>query len=147
MTASEHMAHRYWRSPAVAIATLCGVGFVALGLRAVFIPSVTSAGFGLAAVDAVGQGWVMVYGSRTIILGIVALALLVTRQLVPLALLFTIGAITPLFDMFVLSLMGDLSQFALRHSIFIIVLGVVALLLWRKVLSHTETLPGSSAVN
>ncbi len=127
------LSPRYWRAPGVVIALICAIAFVALGLRAILIPAVTSAGFGLPAQEAASQVWVMVYGSRTLLLGVFALALLIRRQLIAVALLFSLGALMPIFDMAVLWRFGDLSAFVMRHSTFILVLGIVAALLWRDV--------------
>jgi len=124
---------RCWRAPGVILALICAVAFIALGLRAVLTPAVTSAGFGLPAQEAVSQVWVMVDGSRTLLLGVFALAALFRRQLVAVALLFSIGALMPLFDMAVLWRFGELPAFVVRHSTFILALGVVAALLWRVV--------------
>lgn len=124
---------RYWRSPAVILATLAGLAFLILGARAILIPTVASASFGLLATASVEAAWVQVYGSRTILLGLVGLVLVATRNLLPLALLFTFGALTPFFDMAVLSGQGVLEAFAARHATFVVVLGIIAALLWRQV--------------
>jgi hypothetical protein len=134
MSTTANAGPAYWKSPAIVLATICGIAFLVLGLRSILIPAATSGGFGFPATEAISQAWVMVYGSRTMLLGAIALMLISLRQIVPIAIMFSIGAAMPLFDMALLARAGVLPGYGARHAVFIGVLGTVALLLWLKVI-------------
>ncbi len=120
-----------WREPALVFAAVSGLAFVILGMRAVLIPMTTSSGFGLPALGANDALWVQIYGSRTILLGLLAIVLAASGSVVPLAFMFAIGAALPFFDMALITSQSGPGPILFRHAAFVIWLGLGAFLLWR----------------
>lgn len=120
-----------WREPALVFAAVSGLAFVILGMRAVLIPMTTSSGFGLPALGANDALWVQIYGSRTILLGLLAIILAASGSVVPLAFMFAIGAALPFFDMALITSQSGPGPILFRHAAFVIWLGLGAFLLWR----------------
>ncbi len=129
--ASSRVQRPLWREPAIIFAALSGIAFVALGLRAVAIPMTTSSGFGLPALGGTDALWVQVYGSRTMLLGILAVALAALRNVAALGLMFGIGAALPFFDMALIVGQSGPGPILFRHAAFVVWLGLGAILLWR----------------
>lgn len=125
------LSRQFWREPALIFAALSGVAFVALGLRAIAIPLTTSAGFGLPALGPTDALWVQVYGSRTVLLGLIAITLAALGHLMPLMLMFAIGALLPFFDMALIAGQNGPGPILVRHAAFVVWLGLGAILLWR----------------
>ena len=121
----------YWRRPAVLFAAFSGLAFMALGLRAILIPATSSSGFGLPMTTASEVLWVQIYGSRTMLLGAIALVLLSLRNVRALAWMLAIGAFLPFFDMGLIISQTGPGPILLRHAAYIVWLGLAALLLWR----------------
>ena len=115
---------------AIALATLLLLGFAALSLRGLFVPEQASARFGLPVHDAAGALFYRVYLSRNLVIVITGAIFLLTRQWTPLAILVTVTAALPLFDMSVLSLGGVTPPGF--HPIALVLIAVTALLLWRR---------------
>ena len=120
-----------WREPALVFAAVSGLAFVILGMRAVLIPMTTSSGFGLPALGANDALWVQIYGSRTILLGLLAIILAAFGAVVPLAFMFAIGAALPFFDMALITSQSGPGPILFRHAAYVIWLGLGAFLLWR----------------
>lgn len=121
----------FWREPALIFAALSGLAFVALGLRAVAIPLTTSGGFGLPALGGTDALWVQVYGSRTMLLGVIAIALAAFGNIPALALMFGVGAALPFFDMALIVGQSGPGPILFRHAAYVVWLGLGALWLWR----------------
>jgi hypothetical protein len=121
----------FWREPALLFATVSGLAFVLLGIRAVAIPLTSSDGFGLPALGGTDALWVQIYGSRTMLLGMIAIALAALGNVPALALMFGIGAALPFFDMALIIGQTGPGPILLRHAAYVVWLGLGALWLWR----------------
>ncbi|MCA3628456.1 MAG: DUF4267 domain-containing protein [Methylobacterium sp.] len=121
----------FWREPALIFAAVSGLAFLILGLRAVAIPLTTSSGFGLPAVGGTDALWVQIYGSRTMLLGLLAIILAARGYAVPLMLLFGIGATLPFFDMAIIAGQSGPGPILFRHAAYVLWLGLGTFLLWR----------------
>jgi hypothetical protein len=130
-TAPTYMPRPVWREPALVFAAVSGLAFVVLGMRAVLIPMTTSSGFGLPALGANDTLWVQVYGSRTMMLGLLAITLAALRAVVPLVFMFAIGATLPFFDMALITSQSGPGPILFRHAAFVVWLGLGTFLLWR----------------
>jgi hypothetical protein len=91
-----------------------------------------SARFGAPVSDVAGVLFYRVYLSRNLVLAVSGAAFLLTRQWKPLAILLTVTAALPVFDMSVLTLNG-IAPPAL-HPLALVLLGAAASLLWRRVI-------------
>jgi hypothetical protein len=111
---------------AVALTTLLLLGFAVLSL-----PQAASARFGAEVSDAAGSLFYRVYLSRNLVIVICGAILLLMRQWMPLAILLTVTAALPVFDMAVLSSSGVTPP--VFHPIALALLAVTAALLWRRV--------------
>ena len=100
-------------------------------VRGLIDPQWASARFGAPVSDAAGVLFYRVYLSRNLVLAVSGTAFLLTRQWKPLAILLTVAAALPVFDMSALSLNG-ITPPAL-HPLALVLLGLAAVLLWRRV--------------
>jgi hypothetical protein len=133
--AAPHRPQRYWRSPAIWLALFAGLAFLAAGLRLVALPTAASASFGMPMLSESEIFFVQVYGSRTILLALVAIALVVIRQLAGLVALLTLALPLPIFDIWLLSTRHGFGPELGRHLAYLALLAVTAGLLWQKFLS------------
>jgi len=115
---------------AVALSALLLLGFAVLSFRGLIDPLQASARFGTPVSDAAGALFYRVYLSRNLVIVIAGAVFLLSRQWKPLAILLTVTAVLPLFDMSVLSLNGVTPQ--LLHPIALALIAVSAALLWRR---------------
>jgi hypothetical protein len=106
-------------------------------VRGLLDPQSASARFGTAVSDAAGVLFYRVYLSRNLVLAASGAAFLLTRQWKPLAILLTVTAALPVFDMSVLSLNG-ITPPAL-HPLALGLLVIAATLLWRRVICPVAT--------
>jgi|688.fasta_scaffold184610_2 hypothetical protein len=120
-----------WREPALVFAAISGLAFIALGMRAMMIPMTSSSGFGLPALGVNDALWVQIYGSRTMLLGLLATILAALGYVVPLAFMFGIGAALPFFDMALIASQSGPGPILFRHAAYVVWLGLGAFLLWR----------------
>src|SRR5512140_1778780 len=91
---------------AIVMTSLLLLGFAVLSLRGLIDPQPASARFGTPVSDAAGVLFYRVYLSRNLVIVASGAIFLLSRQWKALALLMTITATLPLFDMSVLSLNG-----------------------------------------
>src|ERR1039458_7729648 len=91
---------------AVVLTALLLLGFAVLSLRGLIDPQPASARFGTPVSDAAGALFYGVYLSRNLVIVAAGTIFLLSRQWKPLAILLTISAVLPVFDMSVLSLSG-----------------------------------------
>jgi len=115
---------------AIVLTALLLIGFAVLSLRGTINPQVASARFGAEVTDAAGTLFYRVYLSRNLVIVITGAVLLLMRQWTPLAILLTVTAALPLFDMTVLSLNGVTPP--VFHPIALVLLAITAALLWRR---------------
>lgn len=127
-----------WREPALVFAAVSGLAFVILGMRAMLIPMTTSSGFGLPVLGPNDALWVQVYGSRTMLLGLLAIILAALGYVVPLIFMFGIGAALPFFDMGLITSQSGPGPILFRHAAFVFWLGLGAFLLWRLQRRHRQ---------
>jgi hypothetical protein len=106
-------------------------------VRGLLDPQWASARFGAAVSDAAAVLFYRVYLSRNLVLAVSGAAFLLTRQWKPLAILLTVTAALPVFDMSVLSLNGITPP--PLHPLALVLLGVAAGLLWRRVIRPVAT--------
>src|SRR6185369_10999223 len=97
---------------AVVLATLLLLGFAVLSVRGIIDPQTAAARFGAEVNDAAG------------------VLLLLMRHWRPLAILITVTAALPVFDMTVLSLNGVTPPFV--HPVALLLILLTAALLWRR---------------
>jgi Domain of unknown function (DUF4267) len=115
---------------AVVLTAFLLLGLSVLAVRGLIDPQPASARFGAPVSDAAGVLFYRVYLSRNLVLAVSGAAFLLTRQWRALAILLTVAAALPVFDMSVLSLNG-ITPPAL-HPLALALLGVAAILLWRR---------------
>ena len=116
---------------AVALTALLLLGFAVLSLPGLINPQAASARFGAEVSDVAGSLFYRVYLSRNLVIVVCGAILLLMRQWTPLAVLLTVTAALPLFDMAVLSSSGVTPP--VFHPIALALLAVTAALLWRRV--------------
>lgn len=114
----------------VVLTSLLLLGFAVLSLRGLIDPQQASARFGLPVTDSAGALFYRVYLSRNLVIVVSGAIFLLTRQWRPLAILLTIIAALPLFDMSVLLLNGVTPP--VFHPVALALLAIAAALLWRR---------------
>ena len=119
---------------AVVLTALLLLGFAVLSLRGLINPQQASARFGSEVADAAGGLFYRVYLSRNLVIVICGAIFLVLRQWMPLAILLTVTALLPVFDMTVLSSSGVTPP--VFHPIALVLLALTAALLWRRVAAN-----------
>src|SRR5207248_1805247 len=119
---------------AIALTALLLLGFAVLSLRGTINPQVASARFGAEVTDAAGTLFYRVYLSRNLVIVVTGAALLLMRQWTPLAILLTVTAALPVFDMTVLTLNGVTPP--VFHPIALALLAITAALLWLRAVAQ-----------
>ena len=114
---------------AVLVALLL-LGFAVLSFRGLVDPQSASARFGTPVSDTAGALFCRVYLSRNLVIVASGAIFLLSRQWKPLAVLLTMTAVLPLFDMSVLSLNGVTPP--AFHPIALGLIALAAALLWRR---------------
>jgi hypothetical protein len=109
-----------------------GLAIVALALRTMVDPVAVSATFGLPMTTRSETSFVQVYGSRNLILGLLALAFIVGRMGRATALVFAVAALLPPIDMWIVVSRIGVGPELTRHVIIFVALLVLAALLWRR---------------
>src|SRR6478752_4516347 len=107
---------------ALVLATLLLLGFAVLSVRGIIDPQTAAARFGAEVNDAAGALYYRVYLSRNLALSAAGLILLLMRHWRPLAILITVTAALPVFDMTVLSLNGIAPPFVHPVALLLILL-------------------------
>jgi hypothetical protein len=127
----------------VVLTALVLLGFAILSLRGLIDPQQASARFGTPVSDAAGALFYRVYLSRNLVIVVSGAILLLSRQWTPLAILLSVTALLPVFDMSVLSLDG-VTPPAFHPTAFVL-LAIIAALLWRRVaVIRNQTSQGKS---
>jgi len=121
---------------AIALTALLLLGFAVLSLRGTINPQVASARFGAEVTDAAGTLFYRVYLSRNLVIVVTGAVLLLMRQWTPLAILLTVTAVLPVFDMTVLTLNGVTPP--VFHPIALALLAITAGLLWRQAATNEK---------
>ncbi len=116
---------------AIALTSLLLLGFAVLSLRGLIDPQPASVRFGMPVSDAAGAMFYRVYLSRNLVIVAAGAVFLLSRQWAPLAILLTIAAVLPVFDMSVLSLNGVTAP--AFHPVALALIAITAALLWRRV--------------
>jgi len=116
----------------VALTALLLLLFALLSLRGLIDPQPASARFGAAVTDPAGALYYRVYLSRNVVIVVAGAILLLLGQWRALAVLFSVTAALPVFDMSVLSLNGATPP--AFHPLALALLALAALLLWRRAL-------------
>lgn len=104
--------------------------FAGLALRGMVDPQGASARFGTAVSDGAGALFYKVYLSRNLVIAIAGAALLTLRMWKALAILVSVAALLPVFDMAVLSQNGVTPP--AFHPLALVLLAIAAALLWRR---------------
>jgi hypothetical protein len=115
---------------AIALTSLLLIGFAILSLRGLIDPQQASARFGTSINDAAGALFYRVYLSRNLVIVAAGAVFLLSRLWLPLAVLVTVTAALPLFDMSVLALNGVTPPAV--HPIALALIALTAALLWRR---------------
>jgi Domain of unknown function (DUF4267) len=115
---------------AVVLTSLLLLAFAGLSLRGLIDPQQASARFGAPVSDAAGALFYRVYLSRNLVIVVASAIFLLSRQWTALAVVLTVAALLPLFDMSVLALNG-VTPPAL-HPVALVLLALTAALLWRR---------------
>jgi hypothetical protein len=115
---------------AVVLSALLLVGFAALSLRGMIDPQPASGRFGASVSDPAGALFYRVYLSRNFVIAAAGAIFLLARQWRPLAILVTVTAALPVFDMSVLVSSGFTPP--LVHPTALALIGLTAALLWRR---------------
>ena len=118
---------------AMVLTALLLFGFAVLSFRGLIDPQQASGRFGTAVSDPAGALFYRVYLSRNLVIVAAGAIFLVLRLWKPLAILLTITAALPVFDMSVLSLSG-VTPPAL-HPIALVLITITAALSWRRVIA------------
>jgi Domain of unknown function (DUF4267) len=117
---------------AIVLTSLLLLGFAVLSVRGFIDPQPASARFGMPVSDSAGALYYRVYLSRNLVIAASGAIFLLTRQWTPLAVILTVCATLPLFDMSFLWLSG-VTPPAL-HPVIFVLLAITAALLWRRAL-------------
>jgi hypothetical protein len=113
------------------VAGRCGNRFDrGLSLRGLIAPEQASARFGAPVADAAGRLFYRVYLSRNLVITVTGAIFLLTRQWTPLAILLTVTAALPVFDMTVLSSNGVTPP--VFHPLALVLIAITAVLAWRR---------------
>jgi hypothetical protein len=115
---------------AIVLTSLLLLGFAVLSIRGFIDPQPASARFGMPVSDPAGALFYRVYLSRNLVIAAAGAIFLLTRQWTPLAVLLTVAASLPLFDMSFLSLSG-VTPPAL-HPVAFALIALTAALVWRR---------------
>jgi hypothetical protein len=115
---------------AIVLAALLLLGFAVLSFRGLIDPQPASARFGTPVSDAAGALFYRVYLSRNLVIVASGAIFLLSRQWKPLAILLTMTAVLPVFDMSVLSMNGVTPP--AFHPIALALIALAAALLWRR---------------
>jgi hypothetical protein len=118
---------------AMVLTALLLFGFAVLSFRGLIDPQQASGRFGTAVSDPAGALFYRVYLSRNLVIVAAGAIFLVLRLWKPLAILLTITAALPVFDMSVLSLSG-VTPPALHPTAFVLI-AITAALSWRRVVA------------
>ncbi len=116
---------------AIVLTVLLLLGFATLSVRGLIVPEQASARFGSPVTDAAGALFYRVYLSRNLVIAGTGAILLLARHWTPLAILLTVTAFLPVFDMTVLSLNGVTPPFF--HPVALALLVITAALMWWRV--------------
>jgi Domain of unknown function (DUF4267) len=116
---------------AIVLTALLLVGFALLSLRGLINPQQASARFGAEVTDAAGALFYRVYLSRNLVIVVAGAIFLLARQWRPLAILVTVTAALPVFDMIVLTSNGAAPP--VFHPIALVLIAITAALVWRRV--------------
>jgi Domain of unknown function (DUF4267) len=114
----------------IAAVVLTALLLLGLSLRGLIDPQGASARFGAPVSDAAGALFYRVYLSRNLVIVVASAIFLLSRQWTALAVVLTVAALLPLFDMSVLVLNG-VTPPAL-HPVALVLLALTAALLWRR---------------
>jgi hypothetical protein len=112
------------------MASLLLLAFAVLSLRGLIDPQTASAGFGTPVSDIAGSLFYRVYLSRNLVIVASGAIFLLWRQWTPLAVLLTVTAALPVFDMSALWLSGITPP--VFHPIALALIAITAALLWRR---------------
>jgi hypothetical protein len=115
---------------AIAMTSLLLLAFAVLSLRGMIDPQTTSARFGTPVSDIAGSLFYRVYLSRNLVIVASGAIFLLWRQWTPLAVLLTITAALPVFDMSALLLSGITPP--VFHPVALALIAITAALLWRR---------------
>jgi hypothetical protein len=115
---------------AIAMTSLLLLAFAVLSLRGMIDPQAASARFGTPVSDIAGSLFYRVYLSRNLVIVASGAIFLLRRQWTPLAVLLTITAALPLFDMSALLLSGITPP--VFHPVALALIAITAALLWRR---------------
>ena len=118
---------------AMVLTALLLFGFAVLSFRGLIDPQQASGRFETAVSDPAGALFYRVYLSRNLVIVAAGAIFLVLRLWKPLAILLTITAALPVFDMSVLSLSG-VTPPALHPTAFVLI-AITAALSWRRVVA------------
>jgi len=115
---------------AIAMTSLLLLAFAVLSLRGLIDPQTASARFGTPVSDIAGSLFYRVYLSRNLVIVASGAIFLLWRQWTPLAVLLTVTAALPMFDMSALWLSGITPP--VFHPIALALIAITAALLWRR---------------
>jgi hypothetical protein len=115
---------------AIVLTALLLLAFAVFSLRGLIDPQPGSARFGMPVADASGALFYRVYLSRNLVIVASGAIFLLSRQWTPLAILVTLTALLPVFDMSVLSLAGTTPP--VFHPVALALIALTAALLWRR---------------
>jgi MYXO-CTERM domain-containing protein len=115
---------------AIVLTSLLLLAFAVLSIRGLIDPQQASSRFGAPVSDAAGALFYRVYLSRNLVIVAAGAIFLLSRQWMPLAILLTVTAALPVFDMSVLSLNGVTPP--AFHPAALALIGLAAALLWRR---------------
>ena len=124
---------------AIAMTSLLLLAFAVLSLRGLIDPQTASARFGTPVSDIAGSLFYRVYLSRNLVIVASGAVFLLSRQWAPLAILLTMAAVLPVFDMSVLSLNGVTPP--AFHPVALALTAITAALLWRRVAATPKEKP------
>jgi hypothetical protein len=115
---------------AITMTALLLLAFAVLSLRGMINPQAASARFGTPVSDIAGSLFYRVYLSRNLVIVASGAIFLLRRQWTPLAVLLTITAALPVFDMSALLLSGITPP--VFHPVALAFIAITAALLWRR---------------
>ncbi|MFN8477205.1 MAG: DUF4267 domain-containing protein [Kouleothrix sp.] len=105
-----------WRSVGVWLSIVLITFILFSAVRALLAPASFAATFGLPSADAVQNGFIAVYGIRSLFLSLFALGLLIQRQFAMLARFMLIATIIPIGDALLVAQRGGPTPIVIQHS-------------------------------
>jgi hypothetical protein len=130
-----------WKGPLAWAVALVALALLAIGVRAMWMPSVAAAGFGVPLSGGEGLIYVQAFGARNIGLSLFALTMVALDQRLSLGVLFVCAALIATLDGLIVATHLGFGPGIARPGAIVLFLLVVAALLLRRVDERGSAMP------